>query len=90
MVQASTEVRQDPDDVKIPYEINGVMYMLKPAQIQAYMDREEILKQTAEEERISKGELIKAVHEEGEVIMFFKAEKVVSCSKRLRKKNTWH
>ena len=68
LVQASKEVRLDPEDVKIPYEINGVMYLLTPAQITDYLEKEETLRKVAEEERASKAEMAKVVVEEGKAL----------------------
>ena len=66
---ASTIVRQDPDEpIKVPFEINGVIHHLTYAKIQAYLERDEILKMVAVEERMSKPVLIKVVHEEAEKI----------------------
>ena len=68
LVQASNTVRPDPEDVIIPYEINGVIYQLTTAQIQDYLDKEETLRKVAEEERASKLEMAKVVVEEGKAI----------------------
>ena len=66
---ASTLVRQDPDEpIKVPFEINGMIHHLTDAEIQAYLERDEILKMVAVEERMSKPVLIKVVHEEAEKI----------------------
>jgi CMP-2-keto-3-deoxyoctulosonic acid synthetase len=64
---ASTIVRYDPDEpIRVPFEINGVVHHLTNAEIQAHMERVEILAKVAEEERMSKPALIKVVHEEAE------------------------
>ena len=69
LVPASSLVRRDPDEpIKVPYEINGVVYQLTEAEIQAHMERDEQLRKVAEEERMSKPALIKVVHEEAEKI----------------------
>ena len=54
--------------MKVPYEINGVMYLLTPAQITEYCEKEETLKKAAEEERASKLEMAKVVVEEGQTL----------------------
>ncbi|MCO6516938.1 MAG: hypothetical protein J6586_10700, partial [Snodgrassella sp.] len=66
---ASTMVRTDPDEpIRVPFEINGKVYQLTHDQIQAHMERVEKLTKVAEEERLSKPELIQVVHEEAEKI----------------------
>ncbi|GJU99296.1 hypothetical protein Tco_1328567 [Tanacetum coccineum] len=73
LVPTSTIVHPDPDEeVKVPYMINGKMCYLTDKEMQAYLDREEKLKNAAEEERllaISKPEEIKVVQEEAEKII---------------------
>ncbi|GJW36928.1 hypothetical protein Tco_0059848 [Tanacetum coccineum] len=72
LVPTSTIIRPDPDEeVKVPYMINGKMYYLIDTEMQAYLDKEEKLRKTAEEARllaISKPEVIKVVQEEAEKI----------------------
>ena len=67
----STLVRQDPDEpTKVPFEINRLIHHLTDAEIQTYMERDEILNKVAEEEMMSKPALIKVVYEEAEKIGF--------------------
>ena len=48
---ASTIVRQDPGEpIRVPFEINGVIHHLTDAEIQAYLERDEILKMVAVED----------------------------------------
>nr|GFA49869.1 hypothetical protein [Tanacetum cinerariifolium] len=65
---ASIKVRHDLDAlVLVPYEINGKMYKFIKEQIQAHLDKEEMIKKSAEEAKLfamNKSELIKVVHEE--------------------------
>ena len=66
---ASTLVRHDPDEpIKVPFEINGVIHHLTDAEIQVHMERDELQRNVAEEEKMSKPALIKVVHEEAEKI----------------------
>jgi hypothetical protein len=66
---ASKIVRVDPDEpIRVPYEINGKIYQLTHDQIQDYMERVEKAAKAAEEEKLSKPELIQVVHEEAEKI----------------------
>jgi hypothetical protein len=59
---ASTMVRYDPDEpIRVPFEINGKIHHLTNAEIQAHMERVEILQTVAGEERMSKPALIKIV-----------------------------
>nr|GEV48779.1 hypothetical protein [Tanacetum cinerariifolium] len=68
LVLASRKVRHDPDaPTLVPYEINRRMYQLTKEQIQAHLDKEEMLKKYVKEVKrleISKPELIKVVQEE--------------------------
>ncbi|GJT25260.1 hypothetical protein Tco_0895197 [Tanacetum coccineum] len=72
LVHASNIVHPDPnEEVKVPLMINGKMYYLTEKEMQAYLDKEEILRKVAEEERllaISKHEVINVVQEEDEKI----------------------
>ncbi|GKB46017.1 hypothetical protein Tco_0896770, partial [Tanacetum coccineum] len=65
LVHASRKVHHDPDAIiLVPYEINGKIYQLTEEQIQAYLDKEDILKKTVEEAKLfamTKYELIKTV-----------------------------
>nr|GEV36488.1 hypothetical protein [Tanacetum cinerariifolium] len=68
LVKASTKVHSDPDaSVLIPFEINGKLYQLTNAKIQAHMEMKERKEKAAQEANLlalSKLELIKVVHEE--------------------------
>ncbi|GJQ92898.1 hypothetical protein Tco_0004037 [Tanacetum coccineum] len=68
LVHASRKIHHDPDaPILVPYEINGKIYQLTEEQIQAYLDKEEILKKTTEKAKLfamTKYELIKVVHKE--------------------------
>ncbi|GJW45208.1 hypothetical protein Tco_0074007 [Tanacetum coccineum] len=68
LVPASKEVRQDPyEPTRVPYEIHGKIYQLTNDEIQAHLDKEEMIKKAVREARLlamSKPELIKVVHEE--------------------------
>ena len=44
------------------------MYLLTPAQISDYLEKEETLRKVAEEERASKEEMAKVVNEEGKAL----------------------
>ncbi|GJV58767.1 hypothetical protein Tco_1464867 [Tanacetum coccineum] len=72
LVPASIIVRPDPDEeVKVPYTINGKMYFLTGKEMQAYLDKEELIKKAEEEARLiamSKPEVIKVVQKEVEKI----------------------
>lgn len=66
---ASSEVRRDPDTpVRVPYEIYGVTYLTTEEEIQAHMDKVEMLRKVALEEQESKATLIEIVNEEAEAI----------------------
>ncbi|GKC00892.1 hypothetical protein Tco_0987028 [Tanacetum coccineum] len=70
LVPASTIVCPDPDAL-IPYTINGEVYHLTAEQLQAQIDKEELIKRSEEEVilfAISKPEVIKVVQEKAEKI----------------------
>ncbi|GKD05714.1 hypothetical protein Tco_1180688, partial [Tanacetum coccineum] len=72
LVTASTIVRLDLDkEVKVLYMINGKRYYLTGKEMQAYLDKEELIKKAEEEARllaISKPKVIKVVQEKAEKI----------------------
>ncbi|GJW61907.1 hypothetical protein Tco_0111242 [Tanacetum coccineum] len=88
LIHASRKVRHDPDAlILVPYEINGRMYQLTEEQIQAHLDKEEMLKKSVEEAKLlemSKPELIK-VDAEMKVLSIEHAQKV-NKEKEIRQK----
>ena len=65
LVAASSVIRPDPDaPVRVPFQMNGVTYLMTEDEIQAHMDKVERLKKVALEEQASKATLIEVVNEE--------------------------
>ncbi|GJZ84769.1 hypothetical protein Tco_0650108 [Tanacetum coccineum] len=68
LVKASSDVHPDPDaPILVPYEINLKLFQLTEKQIQAYIDKEEMIKQ-AKIFEMTKNAVIKVVHKEAEKI----------------------
>ncbi|GJX09747.1 hypothetical protein Tco_0199606 [Tanacetum coccineum] len=72
LVPASKVVREDPDEpVRVPYMINVKMHYLTNDEINAHMEKENLIKTAAEEAKMfemTKTEVIKVVQEEAEKI----------------------
>nr|GEZ67293.1 hypothetical protein [Tanacetum cinerariifolium] len=72
LVKATAVVRKDHDEpIRVPYMINGKMYLLTSDEINVHMEKEEKLRKAEEEAKLfemSKPEMMKVVSEEAKKI----------------------